>query len=278
MTLVPVRLDIMQVGMHVYDPQPRKKADAEKIFERAARRPVKWVGGTEAGSPEDKALYGEIAKAHDFKFASHARNDAWIAVRRDFITGGWDTDYEQVLTSKDGSGPHGARGVFSAEWDTEDLGHITAIVLHLLTKGRPGTGPETSVNVPWNKKLIKATGRRAKEQGAGREKIVFAQGDMNIVDRVRDVFFGEPLTTAWDELKKWENTGHGNIDVIASYDPDRRVSAAYCRALDDREFRLSTDHFVVEAGFDVLPWVPPPPKPVEHSCPSCGLVHSGIIK
>jgi hypothetical protein len=70
-------------------------------------------------------------------------------------------------------------------------------------------------------------------------------------DRKTDTFFVAPMTSAWDELDKYENTGHGPIDVIASYDHDGRVKAKYIRALDDKEFSLHTDHFLIEAGFDV---------------------------
>lgn len=68
-----------------------------------------------------------------------------------------------------------------------------------------------------------------------------------------DTFFGQPLTSAWDELNRHESTGHGNIDVIASYNKDGRVKALDIVALDDKEFFLHTDHFLVEATFQVDP-------------------------
>ena len=62
---------------------------------------------------------------------------------------------------------------------------------------------------------------------------------------------GGPLTSAWDELGIYQNTGHGNIDVIASYDRDRRVRAEHIQAFPDSDFPLATDHFLVEAWYRV---------------------------
>lgn len=246
------RIDVMQVGMHVYDPDRYKRLDAEAVFTRARKRGVNWVGGTEAGQREDKALYRSIAEKHGYRWASdHSRNDTWCAVDEEFIAGGWKPFYKQVVSADQGFGPHAARGVFSVQFDTKNLGTITVIVMHLLTKGRPSAkDPRYRVNIKWNRKLLRAAGAHARERGAGRD-LVFYQGDQNIIDKVEDTFMGEPLTSSWDELKKWEGTGHGNIDVIASYDPDGRVQAAYVRSLNDREFPLHTDHFLVESGFDV---------------------------
>lgn len=271
MTVTPVRLDLMQVGMNVYAADRYKRLDAEALFDRAVKRNVKWVGGTEAGQQEDKDLYRQIADQRGYRLTFHRGNDSWIAVQKSFILGGFDTYYEKVVDASDGVGPHGDRGVFSVEFDTDGFGHVTVIVMHLLTKGKPSAkDPERRVNVPWNERLLRAAGEHARLRGDGGD-LVFYQGDQNIVDRTGDTFMGEPLTSTWDELKKWENTGHGNIDVIASYDPDTRVAAAYVRSLNDREFPLHTDHFLVESGFDVLPLVGSEPR--RHACPECGKVH-----
>jgi hypothetical protein len=61
------------------------------------------------------------------------------------------------------------------------------------------------------------------------------------------------MTSLADELKAWQNTGHGSIDVIASYDQDGRVKGKYWRVLDDSEFKLNTDHWLCEGGYEVRP-------------------------
>jgi hypothetical protein len=99
--------------------------------------------------------------------------------------------------------------------------------------------------------LAQAIGALAEEKGAG-NALVFYGGDQNIVDRTYDTFLGQAdLTSCWDELQRWENTGHGNIDVIASYDRDGRVRCLKATVLDDTEFPLFTDHWYVEAIYGI---------------------------
>lgn len=267
----------MHASMQFSDSDRAKARDVGLIFDRAVERKVAWITGTEAGAGAGplRGLLKDGAEEHGYRFAHALRQDSWIAVDKALIDGGWDEHYEEVIGGKAKS--HTAKGVMAVGFDNDELGRINVIACHYLTKGRPGAkSAEYRQHVPENTALARAIGDYAKQVGRG-TALVFYGGDQNIVDRTDDTFMGEPLTSAWDELKKWENTGHGNIDVIASYDHDGRVKAAYCRALDDSEFALATDHFVVEAGFDVQP-LRLKPQPVEHLCPSCGFVHSGIIK
>jgi hypothetical protein len=79
----------------------------------------------------------------------------------------------------------------------------------------------------------------------------FFTADTNLVDRTTDVFFGKPLTTCWDELGKWPDTGHGNIDVVGSVDNDHRVKCENAKVLTDKDLELFTDHFVVSTQYRV---------------------------
>ena len=180
---------------------------------------------------------------YGFKVISHRMTDGWVAVARHASTG-FTRTYEQVMKVGDGVGHHGNRGVLGAHFHDAITGSDqTVLVGHYMTGAH-----KFRVNREINRDYARAIGREARKFGVGR-RLVFYVGDQNMVDERTDTFFGEPLTSTWDELKKWEGTGHGNIDVIASYDHDRRVSALYTRALSDKEFRLHTDHYLVEAGF-----------------------------
>src|SRR5690606_34500732 len=132
-------------------------------------------------------------------------------------------------------GPKGLVHV-SFESSNEDLGRVAVGAAHYLTDARRPSSPYWV----WNEKLGEEIGKWAREEGKG-PALVFYGGDQNMADRRNDepqgdTFFGEPLTSTWDELRKWENTGHGTIDVIATYNKDGRVSALRTNALNDREF------------------------------------------
>jgi lysozyme len=247
-----VDLDLMHASMQFSDTPAQKESDADRLFARAEKRKAAWVTGTEAGAGAAPLarLLKQAASEHGYRFWMAPAQDSWIAVRKDLIAGGWETHYEKVLDGQKGRNTD--KGVLSVTFDaTGGIGRVTVIACHYLTKGRPSaTDPAYRRFVEDNRRLATAIGQHAVERGKG-SALVFYAGDQNIVDRVDDTFFGQPLTSAWDEMKVWENTGHGNIDVIASYDGDGRVAATYARALDDREFPLNTDHFLIEAGYRV---------------------------
>lgn len=239
------------ISMQFSDSKKQMAEDVERIFARAEEKKWSWVTGTEAGG--EQTLHGLLrdgAKEADYRYWRQQGQDSWVAVREDLIDGGWETWYSGVIVP--GVAKHyTSKGVPSVSWDNDELGRLSVLTCHYLTKGRPGAPAEYSQNVEENKALAKAIGERAIEVGKGANNLAFYAGDQNIADRVADTFFGEPLTSAWDEIRKWENTGHGNIDVIASFDRDKRVVAKWIRALDDSEFHLNTDHFLVEAAFEV---------------------------
>lgn len=234
------RVHVAEMSMQFSDNLSQKTSDAVKIFTRARRRGVAWVTGTEAFEKSTRQAISRAASAFGYTFYCPAGQDSWIAVSKQQVKEGTMHPFYTGAIVKGEAGKHSARGIVGVEWDDKTLGHVTVLASHLLLH-----------NDPRNREFTKQIGDLAREKGKGRA-LVFYQGDQNMNDRNVDTFQGQPLTSVSDELQVWPNTGHGPIDVIASYDRDGRVKAAYVRALDDKEFPLHTDHYLVEAGFDIV--------------------------
>lgn len=245
------KLYIMHASMQFSDTPRQMTEDVDKLFARAVKAKAAWITGTEAGAGADpmRELLEAASKKNGYRFYMAKSQDAWIAVNENLIEGGWQPYFSGKIV--DGrAGVSTDKGVLAVSFKNKKLagdGKVTVIACHYLTRG----AIEKTGQYDANEKLAAAIGDYAVKMGKG-PGIVFYGGDQNILDSRKDTFFGAPLTSAWDELKKYESTGHGNIDVIASYDPDRRVEALWVRALDDAEFFLHTDHFLVEAGYSVV--------------------------
>ena len=236
-------LTFQHTSLQFSDSDAQMASDVERIFTRGRH----ILSGTEAGGEQAKPLPRLLASAalkHGYRFFL-GKGD-WVAVSAEVIDANLEIGYTPVIESEDGVGPHGDRGIAWMSWDNKQLGHITMGVGHYLTHGAKPGEPNYVLNLGY----AEAIGAWARTAGAG-AGIVFYAGDQNVIDRDQDTFFGSPLTSAWDETAHWENTGHGNIDVIASYDADGRVEASYIRARDDKSFHLHTDHYLVEAEYRV---------------------------
>lgn len=240
-----MKLDLAHFSMQFSDTKNQKKYDAKKIFNQG----YDAITGTETGeAPTRRALR---VQAHNNGYSFFVERSNWVAIRRALILPGtYRKGHRAFVDSEDVVGPGHDLHVTWAGCAIKDVGRVSFMSSHYATKGVPGGRGGRGVNVEDNRKLARGIGNLAKRLGAGRD-VVFYGGDQNIVDKDHDTFFGEDLTSAWDELKKYQNTGHGNIDVIASYDKDRRVRAKYIRALNDDKMFLHTDHYAVEAGFTI---------------------------
>lgn len=239
-------LDLAHFSLQHSDPTSQKQHDAVKIFSRNYAA----IFGTEAGEEDTKRVL-RVA-AHNAGYMLFIRLGNWVCVRRNLIMPNtYRTGYKVFVDNDELTVKQYHLNAVWAQCTMKNIGKVTFIASHYSIKGRPDAKTaEYRQNLEANKKLAHGIGDLADKMGAG-SALVFYGGDQNIIDKKNDTFFGESLTSAWDELKRWENTGHGNIDVIASYDKDRRVRAKYIRALDDKEQFMYTDHFPVEAGFTV---------------------------
>ena len=272
-----MRVRVAHISLQFTDPDRQHTRDIEKIFDRAATRRQAWITGTEAGplagnTGEELIRIGKkygyllyVPEVEGKEGTAARRVDCWVAVRKDLVKKGtFKQRFVPVIPASDQlekqhpelpNKSFGPRGVVYVEFDStnRDLGHVTVMAAHYLTEARRPSSPWWK----WNEKLAKAIGDLAKEKGKG-TNLVFYGGDQNMVDKNNnepqgDTFLGQPLTSTWDELRHWENTGRGNIDVIATYDADKRVKAINTVSLEDKQFFLHTDHFYVEAEIRVAP-------------------------
>jgi hypothetical protein len=242
---------IWHISMQFSDTDKQQQADANKIFATARKKGVRWITGTEAGPGSNLATYlRDAAEANNYRIFRGLGQDAWIAVAKETIVdNSWQQDAGDVVVDGKG-GRYTSKSVPVVSYTDTVFGPNAVGASHYLTKGRPGAKPPYDQNVEENNALADEVGARAKEYGKGKRKFWYG-GDQNIVDRTEDTFFGQPLTSCWDELQRWENTGHGNIDVIATYDGDGKVTCKSATVLDDGEFKLHTDHWLVEAVYTI---------------------------
>lgn len=266
---------LMHASLQFSDSPKQQKADIKDILERAKERGVWGITGTEAGAGADPTgrLLVEFGQKAGFKVyvpserrgPNSSPTDNWIMVDESRVMkGSWGVGFRPAIPDSDhlyaeiGSSARlprwGEKGVAYAAFVNKEVGPVAIGTAHYLTQGRnPKNQPINGLDhYELNRDLAEEIGDWAREYGKG-QGIVFYGGDQNMNDRKDDTFFGQPLTTAWDELNKYEQTHPtGPIDVIASYDGDGRVEAIRVRALDDKEFFQHHDHFVVEADYRVL--------------------------
>lgn len=238
-------LNLAHLSKQYSDTPKQKLYDANKVFSRG----YDAITGTEAG--QDSGRRALRVASHNHGYVLHARRANWVAIKRSLILPGtYRKGHEVVVDSDEYQGRGFDLHITWAGCEIENLGNVSFMAGHYVTKGSPTGKKKVAKNIKANKKYANGIGELAEKLGRG-DDLVFYGGDQNIVDKDNDTFFGEKLTSAWDELGIYPDTGHGNIDVLASYDRDKRVEASYGRAINDKKLFLHTDHFLVEAGFQV---------------------------
>jgi hypothetical protein len=267
-----MKIRLAHASLQFSDNDKQHTADIEKLFGRAVDLRYAWITGTEAGpgAGNTGSELLRVGKAAGYRMwvpevqgkgvARHT--DSWIAVRENLITGNWKRGYDNVIPGSaqlEDELPEplkgkrwGPKGLVHVSFDSlPRIGHVSVGAAHYLTDARR----PSSQYWEWNEKLGRHVTAWAREVGKGKA-LAFYGGDQNMADSKNnepqgDTFFGGPVTSIADELKTWQNTGHGPIDVIASYDGDGRVKPLRWNVLDDKEFFLHTDHFLCEAVYEV---------------------------
>ena len=241
-------LKVQHTSLQFSDSPEQQKHDVRRLFATGKNFPIKT--GTEGGS--DNANYDWLkyfAKEHNHAF--HVVRGNWIAIDRAIVEPkSLDRDQQFVMKNDFVVGRMHDRILATVEFDHRDprLGHIAVGCAHYPTKGRLPDDPNNDVNEEYADVIAKWMKESAKGSG-----IAFVHGDFNMLDNKKrqDWSFGENWTSMADELKAWQNTGHGPIDGFASYDNDGRVSARSFRVLDDSELKMFTDHYVVRGAWNV---------------------------
>lgn len=263
------------VSLQFGDSDAQHEHDMTKIFKRAVDRHQAWVTGTEAGpgSGNTGDLLVDIAKDSDYipwvpseQSEGNGRStDCWLAVRKDLVVGDWTPRFKKVIPGSeqlyneaglDVKFPRwGPKGIVTVEFQSVPaLGDVGLGVAHHLTGGRrENHSTEHGVDhYEWNEVLDNEIAAWMREAGAGRA-LSFFNMDRNFGDtRNDDQEIGRNTTLA-DELRRWQNTGHGAIDWMLSHDADTRVTGRSFNVLDDKEFFLNTDHWYCEGTFNVEP-------------------------
>lgn len=246
-----ITLKTAHASLQFSDTTKQQEQDVEKIFSRG----YDVIGGTEAGSGSGELVNLLVAacKKHGYSLSKPGRYDTWVAVKKSiivpgtFVKGSEFALWRSSKTTPTPPGRWGDKGVVWAQWDMKDVGTVTFGAVHYLT--HKGAGPKYK---PESDKIYASViDKWSKSHGAG-DKLVFLSGDFNLVDKNNDVFKGVAnLSTCWDDLKKWPNTGHGNIDAIARFKADTQVKTKAARVLDDGKLFLNTDHFLIEAEYTI---------------------------
>lgn len=270
-----MRVRVAHASLQFSDNPKQHTADIEKIFHRLRRRRVAWIMGTESGpgANNTSSELVRVARLAGYKpwVPSEQSNhggratDAWLAVRNDLVLGDWERGFEPVIPGshqlyeeaghqqQKGDPRWGPKGVVHVKFKSlPQIGNVGLAAAHHLTKGQVD-GPRSVIDGidhhKWNEKLDDAIGKWLSEAGKGKD-LAFASFDRNASDKRNDANVPHTTTLA-DELKKWQNTGHGDIDWILSLNKDGRVEGVDFKVLDDKEFFLNTDHFYCEGTFDI---------------------------
>lgn len=225
----PAVIRIQHSSLQFSDDQSEHAHDARAVFDYARATGAALVSGTEAGAFGNSLRYQVpgAARVHGYEF--HRTGGAFVAVAKrwgEVVARGY-------LPAEAGRGvpwvhvrPHDAA-----------IGGVTYGAGHWFAHGRS------------NGRMAAAVGRWATRHGQGRA-IVFYAADTNTNDRAADVFAGRRLTTCWDETGRHPATRLRCIDVVASFDPDARVS---CRGAAVAPLFLFSDHRTISAAYRVAP-------------------------
>lgn len=248
--MAKVVVRIQHTSMQFSDSVGQHKHDAKAVFDRAVAKGVWAMTGTEGGGKSLHSALVAEAKSHGFYINAH-KDGEWVALNPKYLTG-----FEKGFAGpfipgtkglKAAQGAHSPRGVAWASGKAKNykLGRLTFGSAHYLTNRSEAVSGS-------NDRLVRGISEWAKKHGAG-VNVVFLGADTNTSDKRQDVFNGKPLTSISDELKKWPSTmpSGGKIDIIGSYDHDGRVKAKSYTVLDDKEFFLATDHYLLDATYEI---------------------------
>ncbi len=244
-------LKFAHASLQFSDTAKQHTEDITAIFSRGYDVITGTEAGPGAGNTRDELK--RIGALKGYHVHVTARYDTWVAVKKSLVKDSLKTGAEFAIwrSSKHTPKPPGRwgdRGVVWISWNMgPTFGTLSVGAVHNLTWKGAGEAIKKKTDIEYAK-VMQAW---ADVHGKG-TLLAFIGGDFNRSDKTNDVFMGQAkFKTCWDDLKKWPNTGHGNIDAIARYKPDGRVKCVGARVLDDKKLFLNTDHFLVEAEYEI---------------------------
>lgn len=255
------KFKVAHASLQFSDREKQKEADVLTILKHAVEKNYWWITGTEGRGrrkgTKDKAsafFLRKYAPKHGYYFFMQPENDSWILIKMDVVD--WinnikDQFYRRIIPA---SRDHGNRGVLSKTFKNNRIGTVTVSAGHYLTRGNPYAKiPARRERVPGNRKLAGRIGRRLMFMARGK-RLSFFGADTNIAGSpsVTDQTLIPGMITCWEEVGRWPGTGYGNIDIIARAKKDKRVKCVSARVYRDKALFLHTDHFLVEAEYEVV--------------------------
>lgn len=245
-------LRMQHTSLQFSDSASQHEHDIKAIFGQGQAFPIKT--GTEAGAPAgaDRNNNREllVEYAHEYHHAINFAGDSWVAVDMSIVVPKSLKKEDVFLVSNDMQqetrGTDRILATISFEHAKPGVGVIHMGAVHYPTKGQRPGDPNHDMNIICAEKISKWLAK----VGHGSD-LAFVNGDFNMPDRTLDFALGGNFTSMADELKAWQNTGHGPIDGMCSYDRDGRVHAKHFNVLDDSEFKLYTDHFMCRGVWEI---------------------------
>lgn len=246
------KLRFAHASLQYSDTDKQHTADIELLFSRK----YDVITGTEAGkagSGNTPAELERCAKKYGYVLALYDRYDTWSAVKKSLVFGNVKEGahfgiWRSSKTKPKPAGRWGDKAIVFVAWDMgPTFGKQAVGCVHYATWGGAGTAKlKNQLDTQYAKEVAEWVNKQPEEAN------VWVTGDFNRNDKKFDVFMGQvPMMTCWDDLKVWPNTGHGNIDAIARHKNDSRVRCVCARVLDDGDLFMNTDHFLVEAEYEV---------------------------
>lgn len=241
-------LAVQHTSLQFSDDRRQQNHDCRTLFEKGGRYPIKT--GTESG-PETFLQDYLRQYAHEFNHEIVFSRGVWVAVDKKIIKPRTMRKGEVFVVSNDqlvGRQHDRTIAWMSFQHVDERIGKVAQAATHYSTKGRTPGDP----NYDTNKMIAEALDVWFKKNAKGRG-IAFANGDFNMLDTVdkQDWAFGGPWTSMADELDNHQDTGHGPIDGMCSYNRDGRVKAKRFEVLRDNKLHMHTDHYVCRGAWSI---------------------------
>lgn len=231
-----VRMIGCEVALQFSDSVAQRRRDANAIFKEADEKNYWYILGTEALERETRQALNLAAKKYGWYVYIGNGTDTWAAVNLKYAKAGTLMGWTGPVVVKGQAKKHAAKKTVRLTFFNEDIGWMNLYPVHNLA----GSDVENQ------KKHMAAIGKDAKKEAAGL-RLALMGGDGNVQDKKFDPTYDNGFVTCWDDLKKYPNTGHGCIDFIARWKADTRVRVVNAVVKGDKDFPLSTDHFMVVA-------------------------------